>query len=92
MAFEVKPIAGDRVRVPDPRPGVATVVSRYRRERAVLLHPEDFHRLEALDALMAELGRLEPPAQSDAALRAHRDEDTPDAPITDPAVLDELFE
>jgi hypothetical protein len=91
MAFELHPIPGDQVRVPDPQRGVATVVSRYRRERAVLLHPDDFHRLDALDALVADVSATDPLALGDAAAAAHRDEDTPGEPVTDPALLDELF-
>lgn len=52
---------------------------------------DDFHRLEALDRLLAEAserGLLEP---SPEALRAHLDTGTPGEPITDPAVLAEFF-
>jgi hypothetical protein len=91
MAFELHPIPGDQVRVPDPVPGVATVVSRYRRERAVLLHPDDFHRLDALDALVTAAAATEPLALTDEAIAAHREEDAPGEPVTDPALLEELF-
>jgi hypothetical protein len=91
MSFELHPIPSDQVRVPDPQRGVATVVSRYRRERAVLLHPDDFHRLDALDALVTDVSASEPAVLSEAAAEAHSDEDTPGEPVTDPALLDELF-
>jgi hypothetical protein len=91
MTFETKTIAGNEVRIPDPSPGEATVISRYGRERAVLVHPTDFHRLNDFDRLLAEVSLLGPIAPSQDAIRAHREEDTPGEPITDPALLAEIF-
>lgn len=57
----------------------------------MLIHPVDFHRLSDFDRLLAEVARLEPIALSPDAIRAHREEDTPGEPITDAALLTELF-
>ncbi|HEY1457651.1 MAG TPA: hypothetical protein VGF15_03950, partial [Solirubrobacteraceae bacterium] len=59
---------------------------------AMLIHPTDFHRLSHLDQLLSEVGQSEPMALSPDAIRAHRDEDTPGEPITDPALLAEIFD
>jgi hypothetical protein len=91
MALNVRIVAGDRVRIPDQKPGTATVISRYRKERAVLIHPDDFHRLQALDDFVAGAVTTEPLELSDAAIAAHRAEETPTTPITDPERLAELF-
>lgn len=67
------------------------MISRYGKERAILVHPSDFHRLNDFDHLLAELSRTEPIALSPDALSAHRKEDTPGKPITDAAMLMEIF-
>jgi PHD/YefM family antitoxin component YafN of YafNO toxin-antitoxin module len=91
MPLRTKAVNGNEVRIPEPEPGEVTVVSRYGRERAVLVHPADFHRLDELDQLLSTASQLEPVAMSPDALRAHREEDTPSEPITDPALLAEIF-
>ncbi|MGH2853257.1 MAG: hypothetical protein ACRDLF_03585 [Solirubrobacteraceae bacterium] len=91
MSLRTKTVSGNEVRIPEPEPGEVTVVSRYGRERAVLVHPADFHRLDELDQLLATASQLEPLAMSPDAVRAHREEDTPGKPITDPALLAEIF-
>ncbi|MGH2947092.1 MAG: hypothetical protein ACRDPC_12680 [Solirubrobacteraceae bacterium] len=91
MALNVHVVPGDRVRIPDQRAGTATVISRYRKERAVLIHPDDFHRLQALEAFISAVIATESLEFSDTAIAAHRSEETPGAPITDPAQLAELF-
>jgi hypothetical protein len=91
VALTTRVISGNEVRVPDPRPGEATIISRYGKARAMLIHPSDFHRLSDLDRMLADVSNLEPLALSAEAARAHREEDTPGEPITDPAVLAELF-
>jgi hypothetical protein len=91
VPFELQKVPGDKVRIPDQRPGVAWVISRYSAERAVVMHPADFHRLEALDALLAEAAATDPLVFGDAAIAAHRAEETPGNPITDPAQLAALF-
>jgi hypothetical protein len=88
VAFRVKTIGGNEVRIPDPMPGEVAVISRYGKERAVLVHPADFDRLEQL---LTEVALLEPAVFSSEAIRAHREEDIPGEPITDPALLAELF-
>jgi hypothetical protein len=53
-------IPANTVRVPDPEPGTATVVHRYRENRAVVLHPADYARLVEDSRLITDLGRLDP--------------------------------
>lgn len=91
MVLTTKRVSGNEVRIPDPEAGEVTVVSRYGKERAMLIHPADFHRLNELDRFLEEASRLAPIARSAEAVRAHVEEGTPGEPITDPAVLAELF-
>lgn len=89
--MEVKATKGDSVRIPDPTPGVATAVHRYRQERAVILHPTDFHRLADVERLVTELAAFTPLELSSAASKSHIESDSPGSSITDPNVLNELF-
>jgi hypothetical protein len=66
-------------RVPSPAPGHALVFTRYQQEHAVVLNPEDFHRLRELDQALSQT-RIIP---SDIALAAHHAEDTPANAIED---------
>jgi len=91
MTLTAKVVSGNEVRVPDPQAGEVTVISRYGKERAMLIHPDDFHRLDELDRTLAEATELAPLKPSSEALRAHLEEGTPGEPITDPAVLAKLF-
>jgi hypothetical protein len=91
VPFTAKKISGNQVRVPDPRPGEATVISRYGKERAIVIHPSDFSRLNQIEDLLVAAAALEPITFSPEAVRAHAEEGTPGEPITDPAVLAELF-
>jgi hypothetical protein len=91
MALALKVVTGNDVRIPDPQTGEVTVISRYGKERAMLVHPNDFHRLDELDKLLAEVSDLTPVEPSAEAVRAHIDEGTPGKPITDPAKLADLF-
>ena len=84
-------ISGNEARVPRAKPGEATIVERYGKERAIVLHPEDYHRLCELERLVDEAVQLEPVRLSEEAIRAHREEGTPGEAVTDPAVLAELF-
>jgi len=91
VALKTRTISGNEVRIPDPEQGEVTVISRYGKERAMLIHPTDFHRLNDFDRLFAEVSSLEPIALSADAIRAHREEEQPGEPITDPALLTEIF-
>jgi hypothetical protein len=91
MALKTRTVSGNEVRIPDPQPGEVTVISRYGKDRAMLVHPTDFGRLNDLDQLLVEVARIEPITLSEDAIRAHREEDTPGKPITDPALLAEIF-
>jgi hypothetical protein len=91
MGLKTRTLSGNEVRVPDPQPGEVAVISRYGKERAMLVHPVEFHRLNDFDRLLADLSQTEPIALSPDALRAHREEDTPGEPITDAALLTEIF-
>lgn len=85
-------IPSGRVRLPEVTAGVATVVRRYDKERAYVLHPDDFRRLAALEELAAAALATPRIHLSDAALAAHRDEDTAGPTITDPAALHALLD
>jgi hypothetical protein len=91
VALKTRTISGSEVRVPAPEPGEVAVISRYGKERAMLVHPIDFHRLNDFDKFLVEVSRLEPITLSPDAIHAHREADTPGEPITDPALLAELF-
>jgi hypothetical protein len=91
MTLTAKVVSGNEVRVPDPQAGEVTVISRYGKERAMLVHPDDFHRLDELDRMLAEAAELPSLEPTTEALRAHLEEGAPGEPITDPAVLAELF-
>ena len=91
MTLTSKVLSGNQVRVPDPQAGEVTVISRYGKERAMLIHPSDFHRLDELDRMLAQISKLAPLEPSPGALRAHLEEGTAGEPITDPARLAELF-
>jgi hypothetical protein len=91
MTLTAKVLSGNEVRVPDPKAGEVTVISRYGKERAMLIHPDDFRRLDELDRMLAEVSELAPLEPSPEALRAHLEEGAAGEPITDPARLAELF-
>jgi len=91
MSLKTRTVSGNEVRIPDPQQGEVTVISRYGKDRAMLVHPTDFGRLNDLDQLLVEVSQIEPMALSADAIRAHREEDTPGEPITDPALLAEIF-
>lgn len=91
MALKTKAVSGNAVRIPEPEPGEVTVISRYGRERAMLIHPTDFHRLQDLDRLLGAVSELDSTVPSSDALAAHREEDTPGKPVTDPALLAKIF-
>lgn len=91
MALKTRTVSGNEVRIPDPQPGEVTVISRYGKDRAMLVHPTDFGRLNDLDQLLVEVSQIEPITLSEDAIRAHREEDTSGKPITDPTLLAEIF-
>jgi hypothetical protein len=72
-------------RVPAPPAGQAIALTRYAKEQAVVLNPQDFQRLATLDAALAQENRIVP---SDLAQRAHRQEERPATPaVEDPAQI-----
>jgi hypothetical protein len=77
-------------RVPSVPIGTALVVTRYDEEKAVVLNPQDFHRLSALDHDLEELSS-DPPELSELALKAHALEDQPGQPVEDPARIKDLL-
>ena len=77
-------------RVPSVPPGRAIVFTRYDAEKAVVLNPQDFHRLSALDHDLDELA-ADPPALTELALKAHALEDTPGTPVEDPDAIRALL-
>jgi PHD/YefM family antitoxin component YafN of YafNO toxin-antitoxin module len=91
MSVRLRRIRGNDARVPRTDPGEAIVIERYGKERAIVLHPEDFHRVRELDQLAEDAAVLEPLNLSEEAIRAHREEGTPGEPVTDPAIIEKLF-
>lgn len=91
VPFTARKLSGNEVRVPDPVPGEATVISRYGKERAIVIHPSDFNRLNEIEQLLSAATALDPIALSDEAIIAHVEEGTAGEPVTDPAMLAELF-
>jgi hypothetical protein len=73
-------IESGSVRVPEPVAGTATVVRRYRRPQAVILHPADYERLLQDSEIVGRLGRAQPltPA-TPLARKAHLLAETPGA-------------
>jgi hypothetical protein len=77
-------------RVPSVTVGTALVFTRYDEEKAVVLHPQDFHRLSALDRDLEELSS-DRPVLSEVALEAHALEDRPGTPVEDPGEIKALL-
>lgn len=77
-------------RVPTPQPGTALVFTRYAEAKAVVLHPEDFNRLSALDSGLEELSS-ERLTLSDLAAKAHALEDAPGTPVENPDEIKALL-
>ncbi len=77
-------------RVPAVPLGTALVFTRYDEEKAVVLHPQDFHRLSALDHDLEELSS-DRPALSELALKAHALGDTPGVAVEDPDAIKALL-
>jgi hypothetical protein len=76
--------------VPAVPPARAIVYTRYDEQKRVVINPDDFHRLAALENDLAEIvsDRL---ALSELAPVAHRLEDTPGTPIEDPTRINALL-
>ena len=77
-------------RVPEVSRGHAIVFTRYDRERAVVLHPDDYRRLAALDEALAAM-TSERPVPSEAALAAQAAEDEPLGAVEDPREIEKLL-
>lgn len=69
-------------RVPAVTPGQAIVFTRYEEEKSVVLHPDDYHRLAALDEELAAIA-LPGIEMSELVLQAHQLDDTPGVPVED---------
>lgn len=78
-------------RVPAVPPGRAIVYTRYDEEKSVVMNPQDFRRLAALDGDLADLS-LDRNELSELVLEAHRLEDTPGAPIEDASRIEALLD
>jgi hypothetical protein len=77
-------------RVPAVPIGTAVVFTRYDEEKVVVLNPDDFHRLDALDRDLEELTSGSP-ALTELALKAHALEDAPGVPVEDPDTIRALL-
>ena len=78
-------------RVPAVPPGRAIVFTRYAEESAVVVNPDDFRRLAALDDALDALAG-DRPAMSDLALAAHEREDEPTGAVEDVAAIRALLD
>jgi PHD/YefM family antitoxin component YafN of YafNO toxin-antitoxin module len=79
------------LRVPALAEGRALLVTRYDEEKAVVMNPEDFRRLAALDGALEALREVDAPALTALALEAHRLEDEPDQAVEDPTAIKALL-
>jgi PHD/YefM family antitoxin component YafN of YafNO toxin-antitoxin module len=77
--------------VPPVPAGTAVIVTRYDEDKAVLLSPEDFERLAALDEALDEIVQGDRLRLTEIARKAHRVEDEPGVPVEDPKLLDALL-
>lgn len=92
MGLKSKTVAANDVRIPTPIRGTAMRVTRYNKDQSVILHPADFEKLLARDELIEHACRLKPLKISDAAYRAHLEEDRSSGkPIEDAETLRKLF-
>jgi hypothetical protein len=91
VSVRLKRVKGNDARVPPLDPGEASVIERYGKERAIVLHPDDFRRFLELEELVESATRLEPLVLSEEAVRAHREEGTPGRAVTDPSMIKALF-
>lgn len=79
------------VRVPPVSAGTAVIVTRYDEEKAVVLSPEDFERLAALDEALDDVVLGDRLQLTELARKAHRLEDEPGVPVEDPELLESLL-
>lgn len=92
MGLKSKQVASNDVRLPTPMRGTAMRVTRYGKDQSVILHPDDFGELQALDELVDRASRLPPLRISEAGHSAHLEEDRSGGePVEDPAILRKLF-
>lgn len=88
--MQTKNVTANETRFPQPRPGEAIVVSRYRstQRKAVIVHPDDFDLLERYRRIFGEHEPYEM-RLTDTALAAHRlGESGADEPDIDADSLD----
>lgn len=92
MSLKSKTVASNEVRIPVPARGTAVHVTRYGRDQSVILHPDDYRLLDALEELVERASRLPPLEVSEAGYAAHVDEDrSRGEPVEDPATLRRLL-
>ena len=91
MAIRIERRDSSSARVPAVEPGHAIVFTRYDEDRSVVLAPDDFSRLSALDDALDAVLRDRPPV-SELARAAHRLEDEPGAAIEDANTLRRLLD
>jgi hypothetical protein len=78
-------IKSNDVRVPQPRVGEALIVERYSSEhvKAVILHPDDFAKLQSSSEALEELALASGPELTDLGARAHRLAESPEGELVD---------
>lgn len=72
MAMTIKQVPANETRFPEPRPGEALIVTKYREatRKAVIVHPDDFDLFERYRRIFAAREPYEMKI-SDIALAAH---------------------
>lgn len=78
-------------RVPAVEPGRAIVFSRYDEDASVVLSPEDFARLTAIDEALERV-LCDRPTPGELAAVAHLAEDEPGTPIEDADAIHRLLQ
>jgi len=90
-AIESERRESSTARVPTVPPGKAIVYTRYGQEKTVVVNPQDFHRLAAIDEALAEFAS-DRPKLTDLVREAHRLEDEPGEPIEDAGQIRALLD
>jgi PHD/YefM family antitoxin component YafN of YafNO toxin-antitoxin module len=92
MGFAMERRDSSTARVPSVRRGRAVVVTRYNRERSVIVNPDDFRRLAELEDALDVIFSDDRMGMTELAAKAQRLEDSPGAPVEDPDRIKKLLD